>query len=112
MTETTTTKSSTVLQRKRRIAEVDNWAALNEEEEVIEYADGEPPIKKVTLPLVSGKDLMHVFCGSTKIFKKFLPSNAIFLVTNLKTVDVRGTDQAGLYGRQNIDTGNSRSSRS
>ena len=34
-------------------------------------------------------------CGeATSITKKFLPNNYLYLITDLKTVDIRGTDQA------------------
>ena len=40
------------------------------------------------------RKLMDNFGGSTKIYKQHLPHNTLFEVTNLRTVDVHGTDQA------------------
>ena len=59
-------------------------------ESTIEYGPTAPKVKNV----VSGKDLMDNFGGSTKIYKQHLPHNTLFEVTNLRTVDVHGTDQA------------------
>ena len=59
-------------------------------ESTIEYGATVPKVKNV----ISGKDLMDHFGGSTKIYKQHLPHNTLFEVTNLRTVDVHGTDQA------------------
>ena len=59
-------------------------------ESTIEYGPTAPKVKTVT----SGKDLTDIFGGSTKIYKQHLPHNTLFEVTNLRTVDVHGTDQA------------------
>ena len=60
------------------------------ESSTIEYGPTAPKVKNI----VSGKELMDNFGGSTKIYKQHLPHNTMYEVTNLRTVDVHGTDQA------------------
>ena len=66
----------------------DSGLSLTEEDIVIE-----PTFKAPTL-IKSGRDLMNVCGDATSISKKHLPNDCLYLVTHLKTVDVRGTDQA------------------
>ena len=87
--------SATRSLKRKRIEPVGDEGELRFEEtevQTVEYEEGEPA-KKVSL-VMSGKDLMDNFGGSTKIFKQHLPHNAIFIVTDLKTVEIHGTDQA------------------
>ena len=74
--------------RKRHAGDDDDFEETVES--TIEYGPSVPKVKNV----MSGKDLMDNFGGSTKIYKQHLPHNTLFEVTNLRTVDVHGTDQA------------------
>ena len=74
--------------RKRHAGDDDDFEEIVES--TIEYGPTVPKVKNV----MSGKDLMDNFGGSTKIYKQHLPHNTLFEVTNLRTVDVHGTNQA------------------
>ena len=74
--------------RKRHAGDEEDFEEIMES--TMEYGPTAPKVKNV----VSGKELMDNFGGSTKIFKQHLPHNTLFEVTNLRTVDVHGTDQA------------------
>ena len=76
--------------RKRIAADDDGDFEESTMESIVEYGPTAPKVKNI----VSGKDLMDNFGGSTKIYKQHLPYNTLFEVTNLRTVDVHGTDQA------------------
>ena len=74
--------------RKRRVGDDDDFEESLES--TIEYGPTIPKVKNIT----SGKELMDNFGGSTKIYKQHLPHNTLYEVTNLRTVDVHGTEQA------------------
>ena len=74
--------------RKRHAGDEEDFEETMES--TMEYGPTAPKVKNV----VSGKELMDNFGGSTKIFKQHLPHNTLFEVVNLRTVDVHGTDQA------------------
>ena len=64
---------------------------LTIQEEVM--IEGSPASKRPT-PITSGRALMDVSGEATSIGKKHLPHNTLFQVMELKTVDIRRTDQA------------------
>ena len=80
-------KISTVIESRKRTF-VDAGLTLTEEDLVIE------PTNKSPTPIRSGRDLMDVCGDAASISKKHLPNDCLYLITDLKTVDVRGTDQA------------------
>ena len=75
--------------RKRHAGDDEDFEETMESS-TIEYGPTAPKVKNI----VSGKELMDNFGGSTKIYKQHLPHNTMYEVTNLRTVDVHGTDQA------------------
>ena len=75
--------------RKRHAGDDEDFEETMESS-TIEYGPTAPKVKNI----VSGKELMDNFGGSTKIYKEHLPHNTVYEITNLRTVDVHGTDQA------------------
>ena len=75
--------------RKRHAGDEEDFEEMTESS-TIEYGPTAPKVKNI----VSGKELMDNFGGSTKMYKEHLPHNTVYEITNLRTVDVHGTDQA------------------
>ena len=73
--------------RKRTFQDAD--LTLSEQDIV-----NEAPTTRASEQLKSGRELMDVCGEATSIAKKFLPNNCLYLITDLKTVDISGTDQA------------------